>query len=347
VTIAFRLRVNEVQLSSGGFSFEFAPSLLLNLTPQFGGFYAYEDADSQQERLGLSNIKADGSWHHIVINIQPGVVQIWEDDQLVVTWTPVQPLDATIQATFGCATSGATASVDLSDVVVLVGSTQKARLRMAVSDQSDFQNRINYLSGLTRYFADVQTAAQPLLNILNDTHVKPWHLFWGIDVNSEVPALTRALGQHASVSRLTNAAKTNGNISSDHSPVLYIGINMSASFVITGTASSGFLIGSGPNGQTLWTFGTSVGAETNAGIQGTVEIGVFWLPPRELLGFGASLQVDAGEIFQGSLGVTGNIPLHMRTFDNCGLALTGGVGVSVLPGDIQGTLNYTWNIAQI
>ena len=347
VTIAFQLRVNEVQLQSGGFSFEFAPSLQLNLTPGFGPFYAYFDPDSQVERLGPSNIKADGTWHRIVINIQPGVIQIWEDDQLVVTWTPAQPLDATIQAYFGISTSGATASVDMSDVTVLVGTTQRARLRMAVSDQSDFQNRINYISGLTRYFADVQTAAQPLVNILNDTHVRVGDLFWGIDVPSAVPALARTLGQHASASRLTNAAKTNGNIVTNNAPVLYVGINLSASFVVSGTASCGFLIGSGPDAVTLWTFGVSAGGETNAGIQGTFEVGVFWLPPRELLGFGASLQVDAGEIFQGSLGVTGNIPLHMRTFDNCGLAITGGVGISFLPGDIQGTLNYMWNLAQL
>jgi hypothetical protein len=347
VTIAFKLRVNDIQLKAGGFSFNFAPSLELNLTPGFGPFYAYSDPDSQLERLGQSNVKADGTWHRIMIVIQPGVVQIWEDDEHVVTWTPVQPLDATVPAFFGFATSGATASIDLSDVVVLVGSTQRARLRMAVSDQSDFQARINYMNGLTRYIPDVQTAAQPLLNILNDTHVRPGDLFWGIDVNPAAPALARALGQHASVSRLTSAAKTNGNIVTNRSPVLYIGINLSVSFVVSGTASCGFLIGSGPDGVTLWTFGVSAGGTTNAGIQGTGEIGVFWMPPRELLGFGASLQIDAGEVFQGSLGVTGNIPLHMRTFDNCGVAMTWGVGVSALPGDIQGTLNYTWNLAQI
>jgi hypothetical protein len=345
VTVAFKLRVNSLELQDGGFAFAFAPSLVLDLTPGTGGFYKDADSDDQG-RLGPSNITADGSWHRLVITIQQGVVQFWEDDQLVVTWTPVEPLGAAIQAYFGVFTRGAATSVDLSDVIVVVGSTQRARLRMAVSDKSDFEQRINYLNSLTRYIPDVQTAAKPVLDILDATRIKPGDLFWGLSVSSALQSLVEGLGQHASVSRLTTAAKTNAGISTNNAPVLYVGINMSVSFVLSGTASCGFLIGSGPDAYKLWTFALSGGGVTNVGIQGTGEIGVLWLPPREVLGFGASVQVDAGEFFQGSLGITGNMPLHMRVFDNCGPAMTWGVGVSVLPGDIAGAVSYTWNLAQ-
>ena len=347
VTVAFKLRVNEVSLQGGGFTFEFAPGLSLNLTPNFPHFYAYVDQDDQQERLGPSNITADGTWHRIVITIQPGVVTIWEDDKHVVTWTPVQPLGATVEAYFGVATSGATASVDLGDVAVLVGTTQRARLRMAVSDQSDFSRRVNYLSGLTSYVPDVLTAAKPVLDLLHATDVGLGDLFWGIDVNSSVPGAVQQLGQHPSVSRLTNAARAGAGNIPNHSPVFYIGINLSASFVVSGSASTGFLIGTGEDPYTLWTFAVNGGGVTNAGIQGTAEVGVFWLPPRDLLGFGAALQVGAGEVFQGSLGVSGNIPLDLSGFINCGPALTFGVGYSAMPLDLGGSVSYTWNLARI
>lgn len=71
------------------------------------------------------------------------------------------------------------------------------------------------------------------------------------------------------------------------------------------------------------------------------------MPPRELLGWGSSLQVDFGEIVQGSLGVSGNMPLHLIAFDNCGPSVTMGGGVSALPGDVAGAITYTWNVAQI
>lgn len=347
VTIAFKLRVNDVSLQGGGFRFEFAPGLSLNLTPNFAHSYAYVDQDAQQERLGPSNITADGTWHRIVITIQPGVVTIWEDDQHVVTWTPVQPLGATVQASFGVATSGATASIDLSDVAVLVGTTQRARLRMAVSDESNFSRRINYLSALTSFVPDILTAAKPVLDLLDATDVGLGDLFWGIDVKSSVPGAVQQLGQHPSVSRLTTAARASAGNIPNHSPVFYIGINLSASFIVSGAASTGFLIGTGDDPYTLWTFAVNGGGVTNAGIQGTAEVGVFWLPPRDLLGFGGSLQVDAGEFFQGSLGVSGNIPLDLSGFINCGPALTFGVGVSGLPGDIGGSLSYTWNLARL
>lgn len=347
VTIAFKLRVNDVRLQGGGFMFEFAPSLILNLTPDFGGFYAYMDQDSQQEHLGRSAIKADGTWHRIVITIQSNVVTIWEDDQIVVTWTPVTPLGATVQAYFGVATSGVTASLDLSDITVLVGSTQRARLRVAQPDQSLITSNMNYLGGLGQFIPDIMTAAKPVLDLLHATSVGPGDLFWGKDVSASQALMIRGLGQHPSVSRLTAAAKTGAGISTNTSPCFYVGINLSAAFIVSGAASCGFLIGTGPDPYTLWTFGVSGGGTTNIGIQATAEVGVGWQQPRDLLGWGASLQIDAGEFFQGSLGASGNIPLHLRDWDNCGPALTWGVGVSALPGDIAGAISYTWNMARL
>jgi len=218
---------------------------------------------------------------------------------------------------------------------------------MAPPDQSGFSARMNYLNGLTSYVPDVMAAAKPVLDLLHATDVGMGDLFWGIDVNSSVPGAVRQLGQHASVSRLTNAARASAGNIPNHSPVFYVGINLTASFIVSGSASTGFLIGTGEDPYTLWTFAVNGGGVTNIGIQATAEVGVFWLPPRDLLGFGGALQVGAGEIFQGSLGVSGNIPLDLSGFSNCGPNLTFGVGVSALPGDIGGSLSYTWNIARL
>lgn len=59
-------------------------------------------------------------------------------------------------------------------------------------------------------------------------------------------------------------------------------------------------------------------------------------------GFGSFLQIDGGEVLQGSIGASGGIPLHLRTWDNCRLTRTPAIGVSVSPIDLAGGFTYTF-----
>lgn len=240
VTIAFSLRVNQVSInSSGGFLFGFAPGLILD----WGGidgvtnpnsFYGYVNQDSSFVRLAPSAIKADGAWHRIVVNIQPGTVMLWEDDQLVFTWSPTPPLCDEVQAYFSIGTSGASASLDVGDCTVLVGTTQRLRLRMANSDTTIFRSKLSYLYDLASLLPDVLSAAKPITDSLRNTHVGPSSLFWGLDFDSSIQQAARNLPNDQRVNRLMEAATRGANVTSASSPTFYVGISMSASLIVSG-----------------------------------------------------------------------------------------------------------------
>lgn len=349
VTVAFQLRVNRVSLDhgSGGFLFDFAPGLVLD----WGGdsansVYGYvDDSDADFHQLAPSGIKPDGSWHRIVVNIHPELVTLWEDDQQVLTWVPTPRPGDSVQAYFRIRTSGASASLDVGDVSVLVGTNQRARLRMAASDQQAFRGRLSYLQSLAAYMPDLLTAAKPVTDALSAIRVGPTALFWGLDIPDALQRSVRSLPQQAAVTRLVSAAGVTSSI--DRPPTFYLGISLSASFILSGGYSLGFLMGTGSNAYTLAVLTLNGGGVTNAGIQATVEACVMWQEPEVFLGFGAYVQADGGEFFQGSLGVSGNIPLHLNAFDNCGPALNAGAGVSILPLDIAGGISYTWKMARL
>lgn len=350
VTIAFSLRVNQVSInSSGGFLFGFAPGLILD----WGGIdgvtnpnssYGYVNQDSSFVRLAPSAIKADGTWHRIVVNIQPGTVMLWEDDQLVFTWVPTPPLGDEVQAYFSIGTSGASASLDVGDCTVLVGTTQQLRLRMANSDTATFRGKLPYLQDLASLLPDVLTAAKPITDSLYSKPVGPGSLFWGLDFDSSIQQAARSLPNDQRVNRLVAAATRGANVTSASSPTFYIGISLSASFLLSGGYSLGFLIGTGRTAYNLAVLTLNGGGVLNAGLQGTVEVAVFWQEPSFFLGLGAYEQIDGGEFFQGSVGASGNVPLDLSNWSNCGPAINFGVGLSVSPVDIAAGLSYAWRM---
>jgi hypothetical protein len=81
------------------------------------------------------------------------------------------------------------------------------------------------------------------------------------------------------------------------------------------------------------------------GVSGHVDVGWYPLSIDDILGWGATLFIDGGEVFVASFSVSGNIPLHLATWDNCGPVFTVGVGVGI-PVELGGLINRTMEMSR-
>lgn len=352
ITIAFQLRINTVNTlarSTAGFSFPQGLGLLLS--PTAPADYYYRDQDNQTRFLQHSNIKADGTWHRMVMTIQQSgnVVMLWEDDQLMFTWNPIEPIGDLVEASFGIWTNGGSGSIDLGDVTVLVGLNQQARLnRDLIQPAQEFlQAQIAAFQELASYVTNALAAAESVAEALRAIPVGPSSLFWGLSISPELKQAAQMMHQDTRITALVNKAKQLLPLTKDFS--FYIGIGGSASWVFSGGYSLGFLLNATPSSSepqfAVLTLNAGF-AIVNIGVQGGIDIG-FVNPqtPRKALGVGAYIQVDAGELLQFSIGVSGGFPIHVG--ENAGLLLVGGVGVSALPVDVSVGLTYTFAMAQL
>lgn len=351
ITIAFQLRVNEVNTlvgSTEGFSFPQGLGLLLDQSAPAD--YYYKDIANENHFLQHSKIKADGTWHRIVMTIQQNenVVMLWEDDQLMFTWNSVQPIGDIVEASFGIFTNGGSGSVDLGDVTVLVGLNQQARLSRAVAQPAqDFLTaHIAALQELATDATNALEAVKPIAEALRAISVGPSSLFWGLSISSELNQAVQTMHQDPRITTLVSRAMQLAPLPRNFS--FYIGIGGSLSWFISGGYSLGFLLNATPNPSEpqFAVLTLNAGGATNIGIQASVDIG-FVNPqtPRNSLGIGAYAQVDMGEVLQLSMGVSGGVPL--RVGENAGLMVAGSLGVSVLPADIAAGLTYTIKMAQL
>lgn len=345
VTVAFQLRANVV---SNNTTFLFPGGLILDMR---SGGYGYFGSAPPQPVVGLnapSAIAPDGSWHRIVMAIQNGIVILWEDDVQKVTWTPPTPLGDALEVSFGLVAPAGHASFDLGDVTLLVGTTQ-----IACPTRAAQQSNVDAISAarasfapMAALFSDVVAAAGDVIGGLTTTRVGPGSLFWGIDVSPNLAQAVRTFAQDPRVTRFrTQAAQSFPSLRSSSGGITFaIGIGMTASFVLSGGYLLGFLIGD--HGIVAF-LSLSAGGVTNIGIQGSVEAAFYPLVVDDVLGLGCSVQISGGEVFQGAISATGNVPLHMRAWDNCGPGLIGAVGVSELPIDIGGGFSYTFEMARL
>jgi hypothetical protein len=350
ITLAFQLRVNEVNTlvgSTEGFSFPQGLGLLLAQSAPAD--YYYKDIANENHFLQHSKIKADGTWHRIVMTIQQNenVVMLWEDDQLMFTWNPIQPIGDIVEASFGIFTNGGSGSVDLGDVTVLVGLNQQARLSRAVAQPAqDFLTaQVAALQALAPYVTNALAAAEPVVAALRAISVGPGALFWGLSISTQLSQAVQAMHQDSRITALVDKGKQTLPLQNDAS--FYVGIGMSASFVISGGYNLGFLLRTPGTSESQFAALTlNAGGASNIGIQGSVDFG-FVNPrtPSDSLGLGSYVQVDMGEVFQGSIGLSGGVPLIPGT--NAGFAVSGGVGISVLPIDVAGGLTYTFEMARL
>jgi hypothetical protein len=229
-----------------------------------------------------------------------------------------------------------------------VGLNQRARMSRAAvqASQTEFEARLPFIRSLLHLVPDVEAAAATVVQMMATIAVGPSALFWGLTIPRELTQSVRALHEDARVRRLLTAATTGaGSIPAINGTTFYIGIGGSASYLISGGYSLGFLLGT--SGNHLAVVSLNVGLVTNAGIQGSIDLGVFPGPTSDYTGFGSFLQIDGGEVLQGSIGASGGIPLHLRTWDNCGLTITPAIGVSVLPVDLAGGFAYTFQMARL
>lgn len=354
VTFAFKIRVNQISQLFSGFYLEIGNSLALSWAPNATSpSYVHTDTG---ERLGVSRIQPDSQWRRIVINIQAGVIILWEDDQHVFTWPPTFDLRARADLWFAIGSNDDTAeippntaatSIDISNITALVGTTQQTRLRLDGVSQSSFETALPYVRGLGRYIPDVVTAAKPITDLLklSAQSLGPGSIFFGQDPDPTAAAAVQRLTEDPSLTRLMTAARTGAL---PVHPVIYVGIGVNFSFFATLGASIGFLIGTGPNRYTLFSLIVSGGGITNIGLQAVVEVGLFLhQEPSQLLKLGSYMQVGGGEFIQGSLGISGNSPPHLDTWDNCGPALSLGIGLSGASADIGAGMSYTWEMARL
>ena len=170
ITIAFQIRVNTVNtlpVSSIGFSLPQGLGLVLYPDAPAAYYYKYVD---ENRILQQSKIKADGTWHRIVMTIQQSgnVIMLWEDDELMFTWNPVQPIGEIVEAAFGVWTNGGSGSIDLGNVTVLVGLNQQARLNRAVAQppQDFLTAHTTALQELVPYITSALAAAKPIADAL-------------------------------------------------------------------------------------------------------------------------------------------------------------------------------------
>jgi hypothetical protein len=352
VTVAFKIRVNQISQLLSGFYLEICNSLALKWEPNSTSpSYVHTDTES---RLGVSQIQPDGQWHSIVINIQPGVIILWEDDQHVFTWPPTFDFPSFANLWFTIGSNDHTAvippntaatSIDISNITALVGTTQQTRLRLDGVNQSSFETALPYVRGLARYIPDVVTAAKPVTDVLSGQSIGPSSMFFGKDPGPAAAAAVQRLTEDSRLTTLMTAARAGAL---PVHPVIYVGIGVNLSFFATLGASIGFLIGTGPNRYTLFSLVVSGGVITNVGAQAVVEVGLFLhQEPSQLLRLGSYMQVGGGEFIQGSLGISGNFPPHLDTWDNCGPALSLGIGLSVSSADIGAGMSYTWEMARL
>lgn len=349
VTVAFKIRMNRATLAPNRtttlqLGMVDGPYLYFSGAPQAS--YGYQDPDTRDTHpLSASMIVADGSWHEIVMCIEPGNVQLWQDNVLMFSYAPEPALVDTVQLAFGVGGNQGDVSVDYSDVSVIVGLNRQARVIAPANQESDFNAQRGYLNGLASNVSDLLAASRAVVAALRNTDVGPGVFFWGLNFSSEVWQAVEDLAQDARVARFRTAAVTGApQLGSSGATTFYVGVTLNVSFVISGGYSLGFLLC--PGVRPMGVLSYNVGATTNAGLQAVVDLAVLWALPEDALGWGSYVQGDGGEFFQGSLGAMGGIPLHLRTWDNCGPVFSAGVGVSVLPLDVAGGLSYMLKTAQ-
>lgn len=356
VTVAFQVRLNQIDLDTNDTLLIHLPGAPKQVTNEWlsivisGGNinYGWVDSDSETHMLAGSDIKTDGKWAKIVMAIEAGSVQLWENDVLKFTWAPVLPIEDHIWVSFGGSTNGVLGgliSFDISDLSVLVGFNQLVRVKRSISD-GDPNTVKPYLDRVKSHWSGVEAAVAPVARALASLDIGPSALFWGIDIPISIQRLVNDLETSTAIKNLGEAvAQSSTQARTTMGPTFYFGIGVSAEFVIAGGYSIGFLVGT--HSPKIAVVTLNAGAATNIGVQAAIDMAWMFNDSPEFLGLGAYLQMDFGEFVQGSLGVSGNVPLHMRAWDNCGPSATIGVGVSALPVDAAGGLSYTWKIAQL
>jgi hypothetical protein len=367
ITFAFQVRFNTAPPKGTGFGPGQGNEGLFYLAwfdpafPQSDGF-SYECISSDGTGLERSNIQPNGEWNRIVVTIQwrgpgePFQMMLWENDRRVfANTTLIFPYSDLLSIYFelACAdgnpdTSG---SMDLSNIFVMVGTIQHVEVDRDVQQSYavGVQKNSNFLKDLATQAQSIETVFSSLADSLRKVKVGIGSLFWGIDPGPELIQKVREVKQNPDVTKLIRAAVSGPTPIVQGDLSLYIGIGTSLSVIVSGGYGLGFLVSAHTqdNSEDLFILTLSVGAESNIGAQGGIDIGFFPGLPKKYLKWGSYAKFEVGEIAVLSAGISGNLPPHLINWDNCGPACSIGVGGGVAPADLTIGVSYTYQMSKL
>lgn len=358
VTVAFRVRasqfsgVSEVKL-------EVAAGIFLRLTNNGTASY-WANALNDGARLGgASSITTSNGWVDVVLLLTSQRVVLWENGNQVFS-IDEYPGNAGAQL-YGQATGNAvraaffvqlldqnaSALIELAQVSVTAATDSAVPLSNPPPAPTNQGSTLQQLGGMISSISTAATQLSQTLKSIGDNHIGPWAMAFGYEPDSHAKAIASQIIQNADVQRFISvASQAHATLARDNGvksgSTFFVGLGMSAGFIVGGGYNLGFLfdVSKSPV-QIALVVSLGLGGGIVAGVSGHLDVGWYPLSIDDISGWGASIFIDGGEVIVVSFSVSGNIPLHLSSWDNCGPVIAAGVGVGS-PIEIGGLVSRTF-----
>lgn len=360
VTITFRIRVPEV-LNADAMYIGLGAGIYLNVT-DLGRVSNWGYARNGAV-LASSQINTSSGWVDVVMLLTADRVVLWENGEMAFSLNEypgdgenkrnVEDAGNAVTATFFVELLGAQSSarVELTQVSVTAATDSPVPLATRLVAPRNQDSTIQQLSAIVPAITTAATQLSATLRDLSETKIGPWQMFVGYEPDSLAKSVAAQIIHNVSVQNfITKASQAHAALATDNGvktgSTFYLGIGMSAAYVVAGGYSLGFLfdVSKSPV-RTALVLNIGGGGGIALGVSGHVDVGWYPLSIDDILGWGATLFIDGGEVFVASFSVSGNIPLHLATWDNCGPVFTVGVGVGI-PVELGGLINRTMEMSR-
>lgn len=357
VTVAFRVRASQFQ-GVTEVKLEVAAGIFLRLT-QNGAASYWANALNDGAQLGASSITASSGWIDVVFLLTSQRVVLWENGNQVFSINEY-PGNAGAQL-YGQATGNAvraaffvqlldqnaSALIELAQVSVTAATDSTVPLSRPPVAPTNQASTLQQLGGLIPTISTAAAQLSQTLKSIGDDHIGAWAMAFGYEPDSHAKAIASQIIQNADVQRFISvASQAHATLARDNGvksgSTFFLGLGMSAGFVVGGGYTLGFLfdVSKSPV-QIALVVSLGLGGGIVAGISGHVDVGWYPLSIDDISGWGASLFIDGGEVLVVSFSLSGNIPLHVSTWDNCGPVIAAGVGIGS-PIEIGGLVSRTF-----
>jgi hypothetical protein len=360
VTITFRIRVPEV-INADAVYIGLGAGIYLNVT-DLGRVSNWGYARNGAV-LASSQINTSSGWVDVVMLLTADRVVLWENGEMAFSLNEypgdgdnkrnVEDAGNAVTATFFVELLGAQSSarVELMQVSVTAATDSPVPLATRLVAPRNQDSTIQQLSAIVPAITTAATQLSATLRDLSETKIGPWQMFFGYEPDSLAKSAAAQIIHNVSVQNfITKASQAHAALATDNGvktgSTFYLGIGMSAAYVVAGGYSLGFLfdVSKSPV-RTALVLNIGGGGGIALGVSGHVDVGWYPLSIDDILGWGATLFIDGGEVFVASFSVSGNIPLHLATWDNCGPVFTVGVGVGI-PVELGGLINRTMEMSR-
>lgn len=358
VTIAFRIRAYAFR-NTTEVKIELAAGIFLRLTNNGTASYWANALDSGAPLNATSSINTNSGWVDVVMLLTSQRVVLWENGNQVFSIDEYpgnagatlygQATGNAVRATFmvQLLDQNANAMIELAQVSVTAATDSPVHLANPTTPPSNQNTTLTQLAAL---IPAISAAAGPLsqaLKSIGDDHIGAWAMVFGYDPDSQAKNTAAQIVHNTAVQQFINtASQAHALVARDNGvksgSTFYLGLGMSAAFFVAGGYSLGFLfdVSKSPV-QIALVVNFGLGGGIAAGISGHLDVGWYPLSIDDISGWGASLFIDGGELVVVSFSVSGNIPLHLTTWDNCGPVITAGVGVGI-PIEAGGLVSRTF-----